>query len=789
MEEEQETKQHELNEKAETKTEDANRKTIAWWHRFIKNAKKRASTTWAKSDEAWAEYDNGDPIIAEVNNITQNQAFYRCYPIYWSSCKTLEPALFSRTPDVTTERVFGVSDDVALTAELIVDRLGDYAKRISSFSSTIEKAVQDYIHADKTTTQVVYRANVVSSGEVENIPLIEVSQGQYQTEQGEIWSEEVKTNDGVTFYGERSIEDVENQEVQLCPVVYDEIIHTPEAKTNEEIKEMGYFFCFSEDEARTMFTEEQLAGVTWLKSKEEAQRLNNKDQNQYTNNAIRGGDNYEGTPGNYMSGWECWCKETKKIYTVCEQKTDDFLAVRDDTYGLRGFFPSPPFQLGSKPKKSLYSTPRYWQVRATARELHSMYAKVMDLIDAVRRRALVDGSNPDLVSALNSLDQSQFIAVTNLAAILEKGGLQNLVQYLPVAELVQAITELIQLDQTFRTNFNEWFGIPDVLRGNADPLETLGSQQIQTQAAHDRFKLDKQRMQTLCRDSLEMMIDLMLKVYKPEKIARIIGYQYLDAERQQTFIPALELLQNDEERIIRIDIETDSTSFIDQNIKREKMKNVATTVLESLKTISDIVRENPQAQQMSIAVYKVLLGVLDGSDVGKKYLDSVKSAVNEMIQATQNPPPQPPPPPDYEGMKIDLQMQKQQGEFMAKQRDLDIREFEAQNKAQTEAFKNELDSYKQQQADIMNQFIQWAETQGLNIEMFKAQQQADESMREEDRLAFEAQTNAMNPPQPEQPKEQQPSTIIINAPQGGQAVPQEIPVPIPVAVNPLEGLL
>lgn len=787
----EETKEKEESAIEETKSakDDDCKKDINWWMRFIKNAKKRASLSWARADEAWAEYDNNDPIIAEINNVSQNQAYYRCYPIYWSSCKTLEPALFSRVPDVTTERTFGVSDDVALTAEIIVDRLGDYAKRISSFSSTLEKSVQDYIHADKTTTQVVYRARVVESDEVETVPLIEVVQGQYQTQEGEVWTEEVKTEDGVTFFGVKKSQDVDDQEVHLCPVVYDEIIHTPEAKTNEEIKEMGYFFCFSEEEAEAIFSREQLQGVQWLKTKEEAQKYNDKDQNKYTNNSNDSRSNSEGTPGKYMSGWECWCKETRKIYTVCEQKTDAFIAVRDDTYGLRNFFPSPPFQIGSKPKKSLYPTPRYWQVRSTVRELHSMYAKVMDLIDAVRRRALVDGSNPDLVESLNTLDQSQFIAVTNLAAILEKGGLNNLIQYLPVQELVQAITELVQLDQTFRTNFNEWFGIPDVLRGNADPLETLGSQQIQTQAAHDRFKLDKQRIQALARDSLEMMVDLMLKVYKPEKIARIVGYDYLDDARKATFLPALQLLQNDEERLIRIDIETDSTSFIDQNIKREKMKNVATTVLESLKTISDIVRENPQAQQMSIAVYKVLLGVLDGSDVGKKYLDSVKSAVNEMIDATQNPPPAPPPPPDYEQMKIQLQMQRQQGEFMAKQRDLDIREFQVQSQAQNEQFKNELDSYKQQQAVVMNQFIQWAETQGLNIEMFKAQQQADESMREEDRLAFEAQVNAMNPPQPEQVKEPQPSTIIINAPQGGQAIPQEVPVPVPVPVNPLQGLL
>lgn len=764
---------------------DSNRKDIQWWLRFIKNAKKRASSSWAKADEAWAEYDYADPIIAELNNVSQNQAYLRCYPIYWSSCKTMEPALFSRVPDITTERVFGINDSVALTAELIVDRLGDYCKRINSFASTMEKSVQDYIHADKTTTQVVYRANVIEGDEIENIPLIETSPGQYSMQDGSVWTEPVQT-DSKGFFGSRPKKEATDQEIHLCPVIYDEIIHTPEAKTNEEIKEQGYFFCFSEEEAKALFSAEKLANIEWLRSKEEAQRLNNKDQNQYAVSSNRANDSYEGTPGKYMSGWECWCKETKKIYTICEQKTDDFLAVRDDTYGLRNFFPSPAFQLGSKPKKSLYSTPRFWQVRATVRELHSMYAKVMDLIDAVRRRALVDGSNPELVDALNSLDQSQFIAVTNLAQILEKGGLNNLVQFLPVQELVAAIGELINLDQTFRTNFNEWFGIPDVLRGNADPLETLGSQKIQTQAAHDRFKLDKQRIQALARDSLEMMVDLALKVYKPEKIARIIGYDYLDPTHQQNFIPALQILQNDEERIIRIDIETDSTSFIDQNLKQEKMRNVATTVLESLKTISDIVRENPQAQQMSVAVYKVLLGVLDGSDVGKKYIDGVKAAVNEMIQATQNPPPPPPPPPDYDQMKIELQNQKQQGEMAVKMRDLDRKEFEATNRAQSDQFKNELEAFRQQQTDVMNQFIQWAETQGLNIEMFKAQQQADESMREEDRLAFEAQVNAANPPQPESVKEQQPSTIIINAPQGG-AAGQAVPIPVPV--NPLAGIL
>lgn len=123
------------------------RNTPDFWRRWIKSAEKASKAFWDRSAEAWAEYENQTCIDDEVP---------RAFPIYWSSCKTLEPAYYSRTPTITTQRRFEQKDEVALTASLIVERLGRYLVDECEFDAAMQASVQDFIHADKTCTQLLY---------------------------------------------------------------------------------------------------------------------------------------------------------------------------------------------------------------------------------------------------------------------------------------------------------------------------------------------------------------------------------------------------------------------------------------------------------------------------------------------------------------------------------------------------------------------------------------------------------------------------------------------------------
>lgn len=639
------------NEKAETKGQESQedkadkRDGIAFWLKWIPAAKKAAKRHWADARAAYKEYEydaEGDAGRDDPNKPATTR-----YSIYWASCKTLEPAYYAKTPELNTRKMFGIDDDLANTMALCVDRLGQYFLSNSEFDAVMSATVLDFIHADKCTAQVLYE------GEEERVDLIE----QQDPMTGEMLLFEPTLDQGnqpIPFQGEperdeagpfvmRAIPDTQNIKPAVLP--YYEVLHTPEAKMESEIVDKAIYFCLDYSEAVERFGEDKLKGVNWKTSKTYDVDDGEKDRNDI--------------PGNFLDGWECYSKRTKRTYWVCEDYKDDFLDVKDDPYDLAGFFPCTPFVISSKPSKSLYPTPAYVHVESLIKRLHKMQGRIYTLVDAIRRRAIVDGSCPEVISAIEGLGDNEFITIQNLQHILEKGGLQNLIHWVPVQELVQALPELSNLQVQFENQFNQWFGIPDILRGYSDATQPMGATRIQNQAAHDRFKKDKMRVQALARDLLELMIDMALRLFAPEKLQQVCGFGYMAQEHQQRFYDATETLKNDTMRMVRIDIETDSTSFADEQAKATQNATIASTITQGLQSIAQIGATTPA---FVAPIARTLIAYLETVPGGKQFQDQVKGAVNQMVEAANQPPPEVPPPPDYEGMKLQIAQAKFQNE-------------------------------------------------------------------------------------------------------------------------------
>lgn len=733
------------------------RSKIGWWLKWIESAKNcKASERHRKDTQAaYAEYERMSRERGSDTGMTES--VMRGYPIYTVSCKTLEAAYYSKSPKTRSKRLHGIEDELALTMTLIADRLGQHIIDYGHFDEGMTGARGDYIHGAKATTQVIYTTKT----KPKRCPLqIQEMEGQkpvyYENAPEEAYEGEVMQDaEGYFYEGVEAIEDT--QQLILAPALIEEILHTPDAATNAEITEMAYPFCLEYDEAEEKFNPNGDKKLPYSTSRDYKTEKNEDD------------DEGAEMPGRYLKGYECYCKHTRTVYWVCPEYKTDFLATEKDPWGLRGFFPSPPFILSNKSRKNLYPTPTFVYLEALINQLHTLYYRVFKLVDAVRRRALVYGLSAELIGALNNLEGEDYISIGDIEGILEKGGIERYIQYLPVQELVSALSESLNVENQFKQTFYEWFRLPDVLRGASDPEKTLGANELETDAATDGFKFDKKQIVDLARDSAEMMLDLALKVYSPEKIARICGYEFLEPEHQQRFMPALERLRNDQERIVRIDFETDSTSFRDEAREQQKQQMIAKVVTDGLSMIGKI--EHPQFTAVAL---KMVLGVLESMGGSSQSEDMIKGAVKDLEEAKNAPPP--PPPPDYEGMKVqilgqknEIQANKDQMAAMAKARELDQKEYklgieerQAQFDQQLQVAEHQLDQTKQafteqietikQQSDEairayqakLDQALVAVEQQRVMIEAFQAKAQAQESALEEVRLAKEASVEAIN---------------------------------------------
>ena len=752
-----------------------------FWENWIQAAREAAARThWADAGDAWDEYENRSRGTRS-NIVDTLPDIPRPYPIYWASTKTLEPAYYSRTPKLIVKRNFGIDDPDGILDCHIIRHLGDFLMSACDFDEVAMAAVGDFIHADKASIQVCYEAEMMTIEE----PISLIKDGEeYYTEDGELYEDEVVQYPALegeepTYVGAVEKEVPKTQDVFIAPLVYDEVLHTPNAKCQREITEMAYHFLISKEDAAKRFGVEKAKKINW---KRDTGRK--EDKGARTRNEL---DDAQASAiiGDYVEGWECHCKATKKSYWLSKQYADGFLDVKDDVYGLRDFFPSTKFIISSKPSKSLYPTPIFAHMRQIISELHDEQNKLIVLIDAVRRRAIVDGDE-DLALALNMAGNAEFVSVKNLQNIIEKGGLQNMIWYLPVEELVNAISELSNLQEKFKNDFFEWFGVPDILRGATDPIETATAQQIKSHAAHDRFKYNKKLVQKMVSESISMMIDLALGVFTDEKLSRICGFDLMNEDEQQRFPIRIQALRDDWATLIRFDIDTDSMTFIDDHMQAQKVTQTISTLMNGLDKISQMVKaEGPEYAAVGLQALLMSLEVLSP---GKEFEETARKSVESLIQKANNPPP---PPPDYEKLKIEVRAQEnsieafaEQAKAAAKQRELEQKEMklalDAQRQvteAQDKAADNQLDWFKAKlEESVQNVMVQFEgqrvviEQQRFQLDAMNSQVENQEKMMEEGRLATDTKLETLRilldsqqPAAEAQPVEQ-PQPIVVQAP-------------------------
>lgn len=708
-----------------------------YWFKWRKAAQENTYEIRHRQDstEAWKQYEK-DYASSSAAQGDPSRDKLCVYPLYWASSQILESAFYARTPETITQREFEINDDIANTMSLIAERLGRYQVRVSNIDDVMNASVGDFIHAAKATNQVIYETQFMEG----RIPLNPTATGEFVKADNTIWSEPVQ-QDAQGFFGMGKVADPKTQKIFLAPVPFDEILHTPNAKTFHDITEIGYFFSYTKDEAEKQFDEHVIKSYPWKTGRP-------KPDNKADSISDMGIE----SPEEYMDGWEIYCKNTKKVYWISESYRTGFLkAPVPDPYRLQGFFPSPPFIIQNKPRKTLYPRPAYIHLRPTLDQLNLMYERVFSLIDSIRRRAIVDGDD-DVINALNA-GSEEFVSARSLKNIVEKGGLEKMIWYVPVQELVSAITELGQLEDRFKANASEWLGVPDILKGMSDPIEAMGTQQIKTQAASDRFKKARKDVQRLARDSIEMMVDLALQVFGDEKIADICGLRYMDPADQARFPQALAALRDDSERIIRIDIETDSMTFIDEDLRANRRNIAIQSALSGIKEIVPLFQQNPA---MGAIGMKAILLQLENNSEGKQFQDQIKALGKELTDAAAQPKAPPPPDPMIAIKQGELQVKQQKAASDSQNKALELQlkgamasdDLQIKSESvQVQAAKNETQA--QQDAtrtalDASNaQFQQAVDSETIHLEKIKLISDQQEKDRQQARLDKQELLDAM----------------------------------------------
>ena len=696
---------------------------------------------WKAAKEAWAEYELSESESEASEAGTGAKVTYaKLFPIFWSSIKTLRPAYYSRTPIPIAPTRYGLQDVVARTGSVLLERLGKYALEVTEFDEVMRDTTLEFIISDVATARVMLDGDETAR----SIPIFKAENGQYVTQNGQLYEGENigQDEDSGAWYGEEKY--WENKKCYPVALSFDDFMWTAEATSKETIEEEYFRFCYSEQEAYAEFTEvdrDTLRGSM--------RGYGKKEENQ-------GKFNSEGDTELFLHGWEIWHKKTKTIIFISDDyknPDDKPLKLTEDRYKLKDFFPAPCPIVGTKKRKSLFGIPSYRYLKPMCDHMHEIGMRIYKLTASIRRRFIADKAHQnDLINLIEDAEESEYIFIKGLMDIVEKGGIQNLIQVLPVGELAQSIVELANIHEKYKQEFYEIYGIPDVIRGASDPLETAKAQEIKSFSATNRFRDQMNQVAKFSRDLLELLLDLKLGAYTVEEIHKICAVRYMDMEDQQRFSAAYSLITNDDERIIRIDIETDSTSYINEQIEQQNRNVAISTVMGGLQAIREM---GPKEKAIG---FKTIQSALSGMRLGKDYMDDIDRLIASIMEEAKQPPATPPP--DYERLKLEIQANKNQIDSVLASRKLDqqerqmntenyfkkmdvvisskemeIEQFKVGLLQQKQTMEGQFEAVRLNIEDITSKFMMAMEQSRLSIEEFKAVQQAMESQKEEIRLA------------------------------------------------------
>lgn len=755
-------------EEAEAATESGpNYESVRFWlDRTRETEKIFKKRIWNAAKKAWAEYEigeNGNDDEASEAGTGQKVKLAKLFPIYWSSIKTIVPAYWSKEPIPIAPIRYGLTDGAARTGSKLMERLGVHTLETTPFDQVMRDATLELVISDYTGTRVMLEGEKVKNQvpitpkPVEQAPgpdgqplpmtpeqqeAAEFLMGDGQPYTGEM----VGQDEGGAWYGEQ--EAWSNLKCYPMALSYDDWMWTPEASCKDEIDEMWFRFCYGEDEAYQMFPNIDRDD---LKACMKAYARGDKKDSAKK-------DSSDGNQSLFLHGWEIWHKKSGNVIHLCPDYKDDFLDKKPETYGLRDFFPATCPVVGTKQRKTLFGIPTYRYVANMCEQMHEVAMRVYSLSQSIRRRMIVDKeAEGDLHTLISDADESEYIFVKGLMDIVEKGGIQNVIMTLPVGDLANSIIELSNLFEKYKQEFYEIFGVPDILRGASDPLETAKAQEIKSFAASNRFRDQMNQIAKLGRDTLEMLIDLKLGAYadNPDYIFKITGANFMEPHDKEKLGPALQLLMDDEERIVRVDFETDSTSYVNEHITQQNRNVAIKTVTEGLKALN-----GAPPTQMAIG-FKAIQSALAGMRLGKDYMDEIDELMQQMMEQAKQPQE---PPPDYQRMLIEMEGQKTQMQNMAKMRELDlkeqkqfsddqknrvevalkaretdIKEFKVLIEKEREEAKTRFEQMRLAIEDVTSRFAMAMEKNRFAVEEFKVMMDVLESQKEEARLAKDAQ--------------------------------------------------
>lgn len=451
--------------------------------------------------------DNDPGNTGAATSKTENEISDKTALIH-ANIDVLKPLLFSETPQPIVRRRFrgdGKIDETDLMAAECGQRLAQFLLDTEPFDDVMECARDDWLIAARGSTRVFYKSDVKQ---------IEIQ----HPVTGQPVPMKVKTNERVTpSY-------IEWRRLVLAPAhSWTQMpwlaMETPMTRTKIE-QRFG-----KEKTDQFNFNHKGLVDST------NAMREDDRDPD---NHLIQDSETGEPaiSPFDTAMVWEIWNKESGEVIWWSESYNGGVLDKTEDPLGLEEFWPMAKPLLGTTKGEQMTPRPaiKYYESRADEVELASK--KLHSILEIISISGMFPGQMKDEVQKL--LDgNNTMIPVESWIALMEKGGTNNIIQWLPIQHMVAAAQALAMMREGAKQAMFEASGVSDIMRAQGDPNETATAQQIKGRYAGLRLSDGQRKMANYALNTLRLMVEVALEHFDTKTLAEITGLELPMSEAQR----------------------------------------------------------------------------------------------------------------------------------------------------------------------------------------------------------------------------------------------------------------
>ena len=518
--------------------------------------------------------------------------------LFWSSMKVLLSLLYARPPKASVARSFlDSADDQARVAGVIIQRIlnRSFDDNVSNWDSAIRQCIEDWL--------------VVGMGQAWLRYAVETEQ--------EVIPAEIDPMTGEEIMPEQVAERIIDETAPIDYIYWKDFFYSP-ARVWEEVRWVARRVYMTRDQLIKRFGEEIGKVVPLFSS-------TSKDVNAQTP---------KHDPWARAEIFEVWCKEDKKVYWYAKG-CEVILDVKDDPLELDEFFPCPPPLAANLTSSNFMPRADYIFAQDQFQELDEINTRITWLTKAAKVIGLYDKNNDGIQRMFNQAAENQLIPVDNWAMFAESGGIKGKVDWVPIDQVVNAISSLRIYRQDQTAQIYEVLGISDIMRGTSKASETATAQQIKAQFGSTRVELNQFYIAEWITNLLRIKAEIISKHWQPETIAmRSNIMRTPDAEFAG---PAIQLIKDERLAEYRISVEADSLSAMDWAQERDSAVQFMSAMGAFVAQIGPMIQTVPGSSPY-------FLRLLQWSVSKFKVSSEIESVLDQAVAQLQANPPQPPQP-------------------------------------------------------------------------------------------------------------------------------------------------